>query len=309
MSRIHPAALREFRVSVLSRGAEPPRGRAHGGSAVPSGSASARRRRAAQRFWQLPDSELDRLLALAGEADRVELKLVVPTDAHESTCVALGVDFARARRQRVLYLDTPDRALHRNGAVARLRSIAGGSDDAVVKLRPLVPTDVPRRLRRSKDFVIEVDGMPGYYVCSGALRARLGTDDVARVMTRSRPPHRLFTRPQLRLLAARLPAGFAVEDLMMFGPVDARRAKIRPEGLGRRLFVERWTYPDGSRLLELSTRCAPAEALPVAARAADVLRRHGVDLTGPQQTKTRLTLDFFSGTGPSLPLGTDAPIR
>ena len=44
--------------------------------------AAARRpqhpRRAAQSFWQLPDNDLDRLLRLAPQADRVELKLSVP---------------------------------------------------------------------------------------------------------------------------------------------------------------------------------------------------------------------------------------
>jgi hypothetical protein len=42
------------------------------------------------------------------------------------------------------------------------------------------------------------------------------------------------------------------------------------------------------------TRCRPDAALRVAAQMAAVLRAHGVDLTGPQQTKTRATLDFFS---------------
>lgn len=290
MNRAHPNALRALRSVRVSRGRSRP-----GATGAPRASRSGQRLLAAQRFWQLPDRELDRLLALASEVDRIELKFVVPASAHESTCATLGVDFSRARAHRVCYLDTPDRALHRNGVVARLRSRAGRADDAVVKLRPVDPTDLPSRLRRSKDLVVEVDGMPGHYVCSAALRARLGADDVGRVMLQRRAPYRLFTRAQTRLLVARLPAGTALDDLVMFGPVDARRVKMHPEGLGRRMLVERWTYPDGSRLLELSTRCAPAEALQVSARTADVLRELGVDLTGPQQTKTRATLDFFAG--------------
>ncbi|MCK9929241.1 CYTH domain-containing protein [Frankia sp. Mgl5] len=265
------------------------------------GARSARHRHAAQRFWQLSDTDLDDLLALTGEADRVELKLVVPVAAHEATCAALGIEFTRARALRVFYLDTPERALHRNGVVARVRSIAGRADDAVVKLRPVVPAEVPPRLRRSRNFIVEIDGMPGRYVCSGALRARLdAATDVDRTMARRRALHRLFTPPQLRLLATRLPARLNVDDLAVFGPVDARRVKIIPAGHDRALLAERWTYPDGSRILELSTRCRPAEALRVAGRTADVLRRHGVDLSGPQQTKTRTTLDFFAGelTGP-----------
>ena len=78
---------------------------------------------AARDFWQLPDDELDQLLTLSCEADRVELKFTVRESAHEATCAALGVDFARVRAHRVYYLGTEDRALHRHGVVVRVRSI------------------------------------------------------------------------------------------------------------------------------------------------------------------------------------------
>lgn len=47
----------------------------------------------------MPD-ELDQLLALTREADRVELKLTVPGHAHDVTCAALGVDFANVPARR-----------------------------------------------------------------------------------------------------------------------------------------------------------------------------------------------------------------
>ena len=55
-----------------------------------------------------------------------------------------------------------------------------------------------------------------------------------------------------------------------------------------------WLYPDGSRILELSTKCAPAEAFQVAAEARGFLASKGVDLDSEQQTKTRTALEFFS---------------
>ena len=48
-----------------------------------------------------------------------------------------------------------------------------------------------------------------------------------------------------------------------------------------------WLYPDGSRILELSTKCAPAEAFQVAAEGRAFLAERGVDLDGEQQTKTQ----------------------
>jgi hypothetical protein len=55
-----------------------------------------------------------------------------------------------------------------------------------------------------------------------------------------------------------------------------------------------WLYPDGSRILELSTKCAPTEAFQVAAEARAFLAKRGVELGGEQETKTRKALDFFS---------------
>ena len=60
------------------------------------------------------------------------------------------------------------------------------------------------------------------------------------------------------------------------------------------MVAELWLYPDGERILELSTKCAPAEALPGRRRDPGVPGRKGVDLYGEQQTKTKTALEFFS---------------
>ena len=61
-----------------------------------------------------------------------------------------------------------------------------------------------------------------------------------------------------------------------------------------------WLYPDGSRILELSTKCAPAGDVPGRGRGRAFLTEAGVDLSGQQQTKTKTALEQFSkrlGTG------------
>ncbi|MGW4943010.1 hypothetical protein ACWEOZ_15670 [Actinoplanes sp. NPDC004185] len=247
----------------------------------------------AQQFWQLPGRELDRLLASARHADRVELKLVVPVTAHEATCASLGVDFSRASARKVYFLDTDDLKLKRHGVVARIRSVGDRADDSVVKLRPCVADELPARLRRSKRFGVEVDAMPGQFVCTGAIARRLGKNDVRKAVRGYRPLRTLFSKEQLALLPGRIRIG----DLSIFGPVDVRREKILPQGADFRLAVERWTYPDGSSILELSTRCAARAAVPVAAQLASVLRAYEIDLTGEQQTKTHTTLSYFHCAG------------
>ena len=57
---------------------------------------------------------------------------------------------------------------------------------------------------------------------------------------------------------------------------------------------EAWFYPDGSRILELSTKCEPSEAFQVAAETRAFLSSRGIDLESEQQTKTRTALEFFS---------------
>lgn len=80
-----------------------------------------------------------------------------------------------------------------------------------------------------------------------------------------------------------------------------------PDDLDRTLLIKQWTFPDGFRILELSTRCPPEATLRAAAQMAAVLRACGVALTGPRQTKTRAMLDFFR-TRPASPTG-HRPLR
>jgi hypothetical protein len=247
----------------------------------------------ARKFWRLPPRKLDKLLALTRQADHVELKLVVPPAAQTATCASLGVDLSRAPTRRVYFLDTADLALERHGVVARVRSVDNRADDCVIKLRPVTPGDLPARLRRSKRVAVEIDAMPGHFVCTAAMKRRLGAQDVERAITGGEPLHTLFSGAQRAMFAAHAPAHVSIDDLTVFGPVDVRRCKVLPGGLDRVLAVERWTYPDGSSILELSTRCEARAAVPVAARITGLLRDHRIDVTGFQQTKTRSTLAYF----------------
>jgi hypothetical protein len=85
-----------------------------------------------------------------------------------------------------------------------------------------------------------------------------------------------------------------LDDLSVLGPINLLKLKFSPRGYSRRLVAELWLYPDGSRILELSTKCAPTEAFDVAADIRAFLAKQGVDLSGEQHTKTRTALEFFS---------------
>lgn len=248
----------------------------------------------AKKLIALSDDDLAQLVGLVKGSDSVELKLTVPEAHHRSTAVALGMDPLAAQIRQVFFFDTPDLALNREGIVVRARRVQGRGDDSVVKLRPVVPDDLPDRLRRSPSMVVEVDAMPGGWVCSGSLKGALGTTDVNRVAAGDRPVRKLFSKEQRAFYAAHAPEGLDLDDLAILGPIFVLKLNLRPPTLGRKLVAEMWLYPDGSRILELSTKCAPPDMMRAAVDARLFLHEHGVDVSGEQHTKTRTALEYFS---------------
>ena len=247
-----------------------------------------------KKLIALSDEDLAELVGLTKGSDSVELKLTVPDAHHRSTVVALGMDPLEAQIRQVFFFDTPDLALNEAGIVVRARRVQGRGDDSVVKLRPVVPDELPDRLRRSPGMVVEVDAMPGGWVCSGSFKGALGTTDVNRVAAGRRSIRKLFSKDQRAFYAAHAPEGVGLDDLAVLGPIFVLKLNLRPEGFGRKLVAEMWLYPDGSRILELSTKCAPADMLKVAVDSKLFLQDHGVDVTGEQHTKTRTALEYFS---------------
>ena len=245
---------------------------------------------------RLSDADLQDLLALARGSDSVELKLTVPHAAHRSTATALGMDPLEAQIRQVYFFDTPDLALNQQGVVVRARRVQGRYDDSVVKLRPVVPDTLPSKLRESKNLVVEVDAMPGGYVCSASLKARLGDTEILDVVAGTKPIHTLYSKKQRAFFDASTTDDIELDDLSILGPITLLKLKFSPKELRQKMVAELWQYPDGSQILELSTKCAPSEAFQVAAETRAYLAGHGVDLSGEQQTKTRTALEYFSAT-------------
>lgn len=240
------------------------------------------------------DENVAQLLELLEGADSVELKLTVPEPHQRSTVAALELDPIEAQIRQVFFFDTPELDLDAHGVVVRARRIQGKGGDSIVKLRPVTPSELPDELRRSHAFRVEVDALPGGFVCSGTLKGSPDSDDVRRVGNGALNVHKLFSKEQRRLYAEHAPQGVELDDLNVLGPIFVLRLRSVPPGLGRKLVAEIWIYPDGSRVLELSTRAAPNEAIEVAAQTRAYLVERGVDLSGEQETKTRKALEYFA---------------
>ena len=251
--------------------------------------------RARQKEAGLSPEQLTEVLKLLKGADSVELKLSVPDADRRSTVAALAMDPLDAQIRQVVFFDTPELILNQHGVVVRGRRVQGREGDAVIKLRPVVPDQLSPPLRRDPMFGVEVDAMPGGFVCSATLKSAHKDAMVKSVFDGGRPIRKLFSKEQRAFYAAHAPEGLELDALSRLGPINVLKLKFNPPDFGRRMVAELWFYPDGSRLLELSTKCLPRDAFGVAAEAKAFLANHGVDLLAEQQTKTKTALQFFSG--------------
>jgi hypothetical protein len=242
----------------------------------------------------LPAEKLPELLTLLEGADSVELKATIPVTDRQRGAASLGVDPLDAQIRQVYFFDTPDLALNKRGLVLRARRVQRKGDDSVVKLRPVVPAELPGDLRASPSFGVEVDALPGGFVCSGTLKRALGVKDVRRAVLGERPVRKLFSKEQRALYDKHAPEGVAIDDLSILGPVFVLKLRFAPLGYARKLVAELWLYPDNSMILELSTKCLPSEAFQVAAETKAFLAEHGIDLSGEQETKTKKALEYFA---------------
>jgi hypothetical protein len=234
------------------------------------------------------------VVRLLPAVDSVELKLSVPEATRRSAVNALDMDPLDAQIRQVVFFDTADLVLYRHGVVVRARRIQRKSGDSVVKLRPFKPGQVSAKVRAAKGFSVEVDAMPGGFVCSGRMKTDVDDQRLKQLMSGHRPLSKVLSKQQRRLVAAHGPPEVDLDELLTLGPVSVLKLKFTPAEYGRRLVAELWNYPDGSRILELSTKCAPPDAFAVAAHTRDFLVARGVDLLAEQQTKTRSALELFA---------------
>lgn len=249
---------------------------------------------------RLSDADAARVLGLLRDADTVELKASVALAAQRTAIAGLGIDPVDTRPRQVFFFDTPDLALDQAGVVVRARRMQGGRADTVVKLRPIEPSSLPKDVRRSAGFGVELDALPGGYVCSGSLRATATGKEVRDVVDKAAPLRKLLTREQRSLFTAHAPEGVLLDGLVALGPTFVLKSTMdavlveRSGAPQRRIVAELWLFPDGGRILEVSLKCVPSEAFQVAAEARAWLARHGVDITGEQSAKTRSALAYHS---------------
>jgi hypothetical protein len=243
---------------------------------------------------RLTDDQLQELMTTIGKADSVELKLTVADAERHSVIVAADVDPLDAQIRQVVFFDTPDLSLSEAGVVVRARRARGKGEDSTIKLRPVALQHLTPALRSTAGFKVEVDAMPGSYACSASLSASLKPGDVRAVLRGERSIRKLFSKAQRAFFEAHAPAGIALDDLSILGPIFVLKLKGVPDGFLRATAAEVWLFPDATMTLELSSRTVPSQVFQVAAEARAFLAKRGITSTGDQETKTKRALRVYS---------------
>ena len=176
-----------------------------------------------------------------------------------------------------------------------------GDDDTVVKLRPVVPRDLPTAVRTSPNLKVEMDVTRGSYLVSASLKGRRRKGAVDEVLGGERPLERLLTKEQRALIAEAAPKGIDWPDLAALGPVFVVVVKGSPSGFAHKVTVEQWHYPGQVPLMELSTKARPLDAGRLYTEVAQYLRGLGLRAAGSQEPKTRKALEFFARRLPAPP--------
>ena len=225
----------------------------------------------------LSDEDIAELIDLLGDADSVELKLSVPERQQRSAVAALGLDPLDAQVRLVHFFDTPGPgARARPGSscapgASRARATTRWSSCGRSSRRSCRRTCAGRRASSSRSTR-----------CRAASSARASLKGVPKApgvretLLAGRPLRKLFSKEQRAFYAEHAPDGHrARRPRRCSGPIFVLKLKGIPPGYGRKLVVELWLYPDGSRILELSTKCATDEMFQVAVETRAFLVERG----------------------------------
>jgi hypothetical protein len=225
--------------------------------------------------------------------DSIEMKMSVPDD-QRMALADIGIDVMKAQIRQVYFFDTPSLDLFKRGVVLRGRRSQGDDDDTVVKLRPVQAETLPKKVRGSPNFKLEMDVTRGGQVISGSMKGERKAGAVMDVVGGGRTIERLFTKEQREFFEEFASGGPGWTDVIPLGPMNVIKVKFAAPGVSEDITVEQWFYPGQQPAVELSTKSAPREAMKLLAEARRFLREHGLSATGQQEPKTRKALEFLA---------------
>jgi hypothetical protein len=212
-----------------------------------------------------------RLIHLWRGDQRARFTLSTPDPDHRSAVRSLGLDLLDARLRQIYFFDTREANLTRQGIRVWLVRTQRCAARAGITLCPSAPEDV---LQQAHGFRIEIDAVPGGYRWAAATRSAVDDADARAAIAGSYPVGKLFTKRHRGLIAA---STSDTDSLALLGSITVLRMRFAPTGFSRRYVAELRSYPNGSRVLELTTKCDLTSMFDVAAEARALLDAHGID--------------------------------
>jgi len=223
-----------------------------------------------------------------------ELKFAIRADQLAAARALFGLKDPGDTRLQVTFYDTPALELHQAGLILRSRKFKGSGDDVTVKLRPLARAEVAASWFALDGFKCEEDrtGTVSMESCSFSVdRSARDLDDVARG---KRGIESLFSRQQRDFIRAYASITPDWSRLKVLGPIAAKEWDFSVPELDVALSAELWTLPDGSELLEFSTKVPRSLADATAAAFEAALASRGLDPTDSPKSKTLSALEVLA---------------
>ena len=109
----------------------------------------------------------------------------------------------------------------------RARRIAGGRGDTVVKLRPVEPDEIADDLKNDSAFNIEVDALPGGFVCSASFKGRSNGQAIRDAVSGKKRLSKIFSKGQRAFYKEHAPAGLDLDSLVPLGPTFILKGQIQ----------------------------------------------------------------------------------
>ena len=210
-------------------------------------------------------SSSPRFSGLLTTSDSVELKLSVPDGDRRSAVARWAWTRSTPRSARSCSSTRPTSQLNQRGVVVRVRRVQGRSG----RLRGQAAAGRARRAAgvaygTHRTSASRSTPCPAASSARASMKAQLdrrGEGDAGRAA----PLRKLFSKEQRDLYAATPRSGSPFDDLTDARADQRAEAEVHARGLRPAARRRAVALPGRSRVLELSTKCAPAEAFKVAA--------------------------------------------
>jgi hypothetical protein len=225
---------------------------------------------------------------------KLEFKVTVLPSEEPKVQAELDSTGVEPVQRKVYFYDTPELALFGKDLVLRARVTEGDDDDSTVKLRPLLPPEIPDDWSATEKVRIELDVVGSRHVGSAKLDGEPDPGEVEQVERRELELSKLFSKAQEALVEDALPRDTSLNDLAVLGPVHARKWTLPPETFPFDLSVEEWSVLDELHFVELSFKAERHEARVAQWAFHALLDRLQIGHEGDGQQKTPKVLEALA---------------